>query len=453
MKMALAMNASRLPTSERHRARARASRSAGWVLIALWLAASSRQGLAGDWPTFMHDVQRSGTSAEQLPVDLAPAWVFPKGLGPAAAWPAETKVDYYVEASRRSPFKTRLGFDLANHPAIANGTMFVGSSTEDTVTCADIVTGETKWRFFADGPVRMSPMVTAGFVYFGSDEGTAYCLDANTGALKWRYTPAGTNNTLVPNNGRFVSPWAIRTGVLVDGGRAYFGAGIFPGSGIHVCAVDAVTGVKAWQLTHTNKGAPQGYGLLSATRLYLPSSRSTPVYYSRSSGSYLGQYGVNNGFGTFALLSGANLFIGPASIGSWGPTGGSLVTQASESGGDAIASFDGGNALVATATNVFVLTDTAVNCLTRSTRATVWTRPTIHPYSIILAGKTLYTGGEGEVAAFDAGTGKPVGRFPVRGNAYGIAVAAGRLFVSTDTGTVHAFAASPGKAQSGMTSY
>jgi outer membrane protein assembly factor BamB len=61
---------------------------------------------------------------------------------------------------------------------------------------------------------------------------------------------------------------------------------------------------------------------------------------------------------------------------------------------------------------------------------------------LILAGETLFAGGDDRVAAFDATTGKMRWSARVTGKAHGLAVAHGRLFVSTDRGTIHCF--SPG---------
>lgn len=47
--------------------------------------------------------------------------------------------------------------------------------------------GGLAWRFRTDGPVRSSPTVSAGAVYFGSTDGRLYAVDAETGSERWRY--------------------------------------------------------------------------------------------------------------------------------------------------------------------------------------------------------------------------------------------------------------------------
>jgi len=44
-----------------------------------------------------------------------------------------------------------------------------------------------------------------------------------------------------------LSLWPLRTGVLVDEGVAYFGAGIFPAEGVFLYAVDADEGREIWR--------------------------------------------------------------------------------------------------------------------------------------------------------------------------------------------------------------
>jgi SAM-dependent methyltransferase len=65
--------------------------------------------------------------------------------------------------------------------------------------------------------------------------------------------------------------------------------------------------------------------------------------------------------------------------------------------------------------------------------------------SMILAGDVVFAGGDGRVIGADAATGKPRWSAAVNGRAKGLAVANGRLFVSTDTGAIYCFA--PGAAK------
>lgn len=282
----------------------------------------------------------------------------------------------------------------------------------------------------------MATTYASGKVSAGSDDGSVYCLEATSGALLWKHTAAGPNHYLVPNNGVFASPWAVRSGVAVDNGVAYFASGIFPHDGIYLCAVNADTGTRTatnhWQTFHLNQGSFQGYMLLSPTRVYCPGGRSCPWYFNRGTGVLLGQYQDANALGTFALLAGNSIFFGPSA------RGGAQITEGG-SAGDNLATYANGNAMVVTTNRSFLLSDTTLSALNRTTRAVVWTKPAAYPYALILAGSTLYAGGENEVAAFDSINGNKIWRAAVQGRAQGLAVMNGTLFVSTDDGFVHAF--------------
>ena len=356
----------------------------GWSFLLVGLLAGRLHAL--DWPTYQHDYQRSGLTQESLEFPLTLAWVH-QAKAPAPAWTDPPKADYYTSPPQQ-PLQPRLAFDRAHHVAVVGGRLYFGSSAEHTINCLDADTGTTNWCFFTDGPVRMSPTVQDGKVYAGSDDGAVYCLNATNAALVWRYTAAGTTNYLVANDGNFISPYAIRSSVAVDQGVAYFTSGFFPHEGVSLCAVDAATGAQTsashWQRKFVGSSALQGYILLSSTKIFMPGSRSTPYYFDRATGAMLGQY--TGAMGTYALLAGNNFFYGPAARGGGQITEGGLAC-------DTIASYNNGNALAVTATRTYLLGDTALAALDRTTRATIWSKGASYPYSLILAGRTLFAGG------------------------------------------------------------
>ena len=60
---------------------------------------------------------------------------------------------------------------------------------------------------------------------------------------------------------------------------------------------------------------------------------------------------------------------------------------------------------------------------------------------MVLAGKTLITGGHDSVSAFDASNGQKLWSGKAEGDVFGLAVADGRLFVSTNRGVIHCLVA------------
>ncbi|MFQ6098013.1 MAG: PQQ-binding-like beta-propeller repeat protein, partial [Armatimonadota bacterium] len=339
----------------------------------------------------------------------------------------------------------------------------------------DAATGEVRWSFFTDGPVRLAPTIAGGKVYVGSDDGWVYCLSAADGGLVWKRALVPEARR-IPGNGRMISAAPIRTGVLVDDGTAYCLGGIFPSQGVYACALNAEDGSVIWR-AKTYKASPQGYLLASATRLYAPTGRTTPTVFDRRDGTLLGSLPGQGG--AYAVLSGEMLVSGPGRGG-----GGLDVDDANTK--EHLAVF-GGLRMVLHGRMAYLQSETelsALDCaryisLTREKKTLEerlralqkkqgneaetkgrgidelkerlegvseamrdclkWKQACWHPYSLILVGDTLFAGGQDEVAAFSAADGHKLWTAPVEGKAYGLSAADGSLFVSTDAGNIHCF--------------
>lgn len=434
---------------------------------------------AADWPTYRHDAARSSVTTERIAPPLRPAWTWRSPHRPRPAWGGEAKADLY---NKVYDMPNRQDFDYAFHVAVADGAVFFGSSADDKVYCLDAATGAERWSFFTEGPVRLAPTIRAGRVYVGSDDGSVYCLRASDGQPIWR-TRIGPADTRVPGNGRLISLWPVRTGVVVRDGLAYCGAGMFPSEGVYLCALDAATGRERWKVKHTDLPA-QGYLLASETRLYVPSGRNNPVVYDRRDGRRLRV--VEGAGGTYALLTGDLLVFGPGKRGQLGAVPGGESDQ--------LATFPGRHMIV-TPTHSYLHGDDFLSVLDRvrylelaRERKTwlakrdqfrkqlaqaqklkrtadaaklrgqlaevggrldylsremdaclLWRKDCGHPYSLILSGNLLYAGGADSVAAYATSDGARLWEGPVDGHALGLAAAAGRLFVSTDAGAIHCF--------------
>jgi outer membrane protein assembly factor BamB len=68
-----------------------------------------------------------------------------------------------------------------------------------------------------------------------------------------------------------------------------------------------------------------------------------------------------------------------------------------------------------------------------------WAIPCGVPLEMVKAGDALILGFAGEVRAYSSQSGELLWSQPMDGAAFGLAVAGGRLFVSTDEGDIHAF--------------
>ena len=453
------------------------------------------QPVLADWSTFQHDNARSGATDATLPGKLAQAWVYQSPVRPRPAWDEPAIWDGW---SKTHNLTNRQVFDKAFHVAAAGDAVYFGSSVDDQVHCVDAATGRRRWRFFTEGPVRLAPTVANGRVYVGSDDGFVYCLTADEGKLIWRCRPGPTDRRLA-GNGRVISQWPIRTGVVVVGNRAFCGAGVIPSDGVYVCALDAKTGAEVWK-TEMNDLPAQGYLLASTTRVYVVTSRDRPLVFDAATGKRLHQVQGGAG-GTYALLTGDTLFYGPSKTGE--------VTMVGPGKPDVLASFAGNHMIVSqplsylhsgeklsgldrdnyvrlyakrksvegrkqrlvaklkkaaeastnshstdagdeeegeetkirTLKQQVVAATAEIKTLDASIKACVkWTTKCDCPLSLVLAGETLIAGGDGRVSGYDAVTGNKQWSQTVPGKAYGLAVSGERLFVSTDHGTIHCFA-------------
>ena len=71
---------------------------------------------------------------------------------------------------------------------MAGGTVYVGSG-DSKVYALDAATGRPRWTYTTGGPVFAGPAVAGGTVYVGSyEDRKVYALDAATGRPRWTYT-------------------------------------------------------------------------------------------------------------------------------------------------------------------------------------------------------------------------------------------------------------------------
>ena len=255
-------------------------------LLVLFLALSAP--VYADWPTYLHDITRVGRTEEtvQLPLNLVSTFESP--TAPELAWSGEDG-----KLFENMELRNRITFDDVFHVAVVGERLYFGSSVDGRIHCQDLNTGKDVWTFFTMAPVRLAPMVVKERVYVGSDDGWVYCLDAASGSVVWKLR-AGPNDERILARGRMVSRWPVRTGVLVDNGIAYFGAGVFPHENVYLYAVDAITGKIIWkndaisqQDAGRNDLSPQGYLLATKDTLFVPSGRSLAASFNRATGEYL----------------------------------------------------------------------------------------------------------------------------------------------------------------------
>jgi outer membrane protein assembly factor BamB len=66
-------------------------------------------------------------------------------------------------------------FEGGSSPAVADGTVLVGSTT-GIIFCLDELTGHEIWKLITGGSIISSPIIIDGIVYFGARDGTLYAV-------------------------------------------------------------------------------------------------------------------------------------------------------------------------------------------------------------------------------------------------------------------------------------
>jgi hypothetical protein len=365
---------------------------------------------AADWPTYQHDNHRSGaTDATLKPASFGPLWTWQSPHPPQPAWAGPAKWDAY--AGLRN-LKSMRNYDPVFHVVAVGDRVLWGSTVDDSVHCVEAATGKTSWKFTTDGPIRVAPACHDGRVYFGSDDGYAYCVALADGKLVWKHRPIDPEQKII-NNGRFISRWPVRTGVVVDGKTAYFAASLLPWKSSYLCAVDAATGQPKGDGRYTQKIEAltfEGPLVASPQMLIAPQGRVAPQLFRRADGKRLG--GLRGGGGSFVVLTDKkHILHGPGNKTGW-------ITSSNPANRAQIASYKNANAMVVRGDRSYVLTDTQIRASDWVKRKHLWTASGAYPFSLILTHDHLIAGGRDEVAIFDAKAGRLVWKHSISGRAY-----------------------------------
>ena len=454
----------------------------GCCLVAVVLAvAAAAEG--EEWPAWLGNQNRSGSSEEKLPSELKPAWM----------WQARHAPNPALAPPRGSAKDGRLGqplvqtstSDNAFQVVVAGGKLYFGSSVEESVTCLNVADGKRLWTFYSEGAIRFAPVCHEDKVYFGSDDGYVYCIDGASGELVWKFQAAIGERRIIAN-GRISSQWPVRTGLAMHDNVVYATCGVFPSEdrGVMAYALDAVNGKPVWKQRFLNHAA--GHLLAQDESLLIPTGRSSPRAMNRSDGS--GQPPAlggreGEGGGSPCLVSGV-LIYGPNENGF-------LKVRPTSDVPEQTTGLQGWR-MVADAERIFVLRDDGVHALDKSTftkalvascrafgskeeameRALEWQRRGIRQVhlkrhqqgrdepllmedvkactvwkavneaglvSMIRASDRIVTGGRGLVQTHSAKDGVRLWSSKVDGTVWDLAVADGALFASTDTGAVYCF--------------
>ncbi|MCP4262198.1 MAG: PQQ-binding-like beta-propeller repeat protein [Planctomycetes bacterium] len=170
-----------------------------------------------EWPTYRHDVLRSGSTPSAVPLSLKKAW--------------------QVKAAEK-----------ISQPVIAKGTVVISAIDEHRVIALDANDGSNRWTFTAGGRVDSPPTIYGDLVFFGSADGHLYCLRLKDGELVWRFRASPQDFRTVAFD-RLESVWPVHGSVLVLDSVIYVTAGrsSYLDGGIYMFGLEPSTGKVLYQ--------------------------------------------------------------------------------------------------------------------------------------------------------------------------------------------------------------
>ncbi|HET7016060.1 MAG TPA: PQQ-binding-like beta-propeller repeat protein [Streptosporangiaceae bacterium] len=137
--------------------------------------------------------------------------------------------DFHIDTANAASGVPGWNLDFYNQrystAAVANGTVFLGSTAQEKLFAFGTAAGQQKWMFQTNANVGAAPTVADGVIYAASDQ--LYAVNADTGEKIWNFPAAST----------FSSP-------AVSNGIVYVGS-----SDGNVYAVAAASGLKVWKFT------------------------------------------------------------------------------------------------------------------------------------------------------------------------------------------------------------
>lgn len=169
---------------------------------------------SSDWPTYRHDMGRSGRASTKVGSDLLLGW------------------------------QTQLGGRLTS-PVAADNRLYLASTDAHTLHALDAATGKPLWQSTFDARIDSPPTIHEGLVLCGCRDGSVHALRTADGTPVWRFV-ASPAERLIVSRGQLESVWPVSGSVLVADGLVYFAAGrsSYLDGGIRLYGLELHTGRK-----------------------------------------------------------------------------------------------------------------------------------------------------------------------------------------------------------------
>jgi len=423
-----------------------------------------QQGDNKDWPQYRNDAGRTGYTPQNIPDNLVVRWIC-NFTPPDLSW---------------TGIHTRMTFDYAYQPVISGKLLYFGNSNDCKIYALDRETGKIIWTFYTNGPVRFAPLIYKKKLYTVSDDGFLYCLSADKGKLLWKKYGA-LKWDMILGNERMISRWPARGGPVIKDDVLYFGAGIWPSEKIFIYALDPDDGKILWvndssgeiEMPQPHGGAvaksglsAQGYFTVADDKLFVPTGRAVPAALNVKSGEleyFHLQANVNKG-GSEIFAADSFFFVPSGNSRDLNEIRGTHYAIFNAEDGTLIPEEFSSEAITISPDFLYCVNNEThrieaydrKNLLTKekaidrkgneyiltSLSDPAWSVDVISDYvkKLIVTGNRLIAGTETEkILILDKEDGKLLSSFKVNGIPFGLSVAHGSLFVSTNKGTVYCF--------------
>ncbi len=177
-----------------------------------------------DWPTYRHDVARSGRASANVGSELLLGW------------------------------QKQLGGQLTA-PVVADDRLYLASTNAHALHALDATTGEPLWQSTFNARIDSPPTIHEGLILCGCRDGSVHALRATDGTLVWRFL-ASPEERLIVSRGQLESVWPISGSLLVTNNLVYFAAGrsSYLDGGLRLYGLDPHTGEKVVDTTLSTLG-------------------------------------------------------------------------------------------------------------------------------------------------------------------------------------------------------
>ena len=171
-----------------------------------------------EWPQYRQGPMRNAHSESTLPSKLKLLWESPS-----------------------------MGFPISS-PVISNNFVVVSEYKSHRLSAFDALTGKWKWSFVAGASIEGPPTISGDYLAFGSKDGWVYALSLSDGELVWKNMAAPAERLIMVHE-QLESAWPALGPVVITDNKVIAVAGRhnMAEAGILVTAFDLVSGKKIWQ--------------------------------------------------------------------------------------------------------------------------------------------------------------------------------------------------------------